>query len=314
MILSNVVNSIGRPLFPDENAHFLRRIFVALKETMGGEFQDFTFVVHHRSRGEFAGQKINLDAGGPDRILILLSDEKEVFPLEDYQSYRVIFRSYGKLQGEESHIQPFPVGYLNAVGEVEPVPFMKRKVPVFFSGYLNRNRVDLYKQFRPLFWLPGRNLKTRHTRELARRAIEKFCPERSFRPAQWPGAQIDFTEWFGKGLEPNMYAKVLADTQIALCPPGFVSHETIRHWEAMRLGCVIISAPLPDNRFYKNSPIIQLEDWSTLTDTLSNLLSEKAALMKIHEATKLWWDQMCSEMAIARYMSRVIREKINPSH
>jgi hypothetical protein len=302
---ANVVNSTNGPIHSGGDSVFLIRQFDALRRRMGAEFERFTFVVHHWAFGQFAGTLIPLDPGGPNRVLVVVGDEKEVFPVEEFSSYRVIFRAYGNPAGGASRVHSFPAGYLDAAGEAEPVSFQERGNSVFFSGYLNRNRVDLYKQFRHVWWLPRRNLKTRHSRELARRIIEKFYPKRQFE-GTLPGARIGFTKWFGKGLAPEEYARILASSKIALCPPGFVSHETIRHWEAMRLGCVVISAPLPPNRFYKDSPIIQLNDWSELRPLLDDLLRQPEKLMQLHEKTVDWWKHVCSEEAVADYMARVI--------
>lgn len=302
----NVVGSTGAPLEAHGETVFLGRIFQALAGRMGPDFHRLTFVVHRRSFGEFAGKPIQLDPGGPDRVLIVIADEREVFPCEEFRSYRAVFRAYGAPEGGASGVHVFPVGYLNAAGLAEPVEFGQRRISVFFSGYLNRNRLDLYKQFRPVWWLPKRNLsKNKYVREVARRAIEKLTKERSF-PDAIPEGQIAFTEWFGKGLAPDEYARTLADTKIAICPPGFESHETIRHWEAMRLGCVVISAPLPPNRFYKDSPIIQLEDWSELKPILARLLENPAELEARHRATVGWWESVCSETAVADSMAEIL--------
>jgi hypothetical protein len=299
----NIVDSVGAPLDAQGETLFLQRVFSALLERMGDDFYRFTFVVHRRVFGEFAGKPIKLDRGGAGRVLIVIADEKEVFPVEEYQDYEHVFRAYGNPDGSVCHA--FPVGYHNAAGSAEPVDFDQRGISVFFSGYLNRNRLDLYKQFRPVWWLPRRNLRNRYMKEIARRAVERLTRERAF-PDAIPGGRIAFTEWFGKGLPPEEYAQTLANTKIALCPPGFVSHETIRHWEAMRLGCVVISAPLPPNRFYKDSPIIQLKDWSELKPVLTDLLSDPARLRGLHEATVAWWKSRCSEEAVAEYMANLL--------
>jgi len=302
----NVVDSVGAPLEAQAETLFLQRVFAALRERMGDGFPKLTFVVHRRVAGEFAGKPIRLDPGGPDRVLIVIADEREVFPCEEFLSYRAVFRAYGAPAGGASKIHAFPVGYLNAAGAAEAVDFEHRRSTVFFSGYLNRNRIDLYKQFRPVWWLPRRNLsRNRYVREIGRRAIEKLTKERSF-PNAVPGGHVAFTEWFGKGLAPEEYALTLANTKIALCPPGFVSHETIRHWEAMRLGCVVISAPLPPNRFYKESPIIQLQDWSELKPLLEDLLAHPDRLLALHRATVDWWNRVCSETAVADYMAEIL--------
>ncbi len=305
---SNVVGSTGMPLEAHGETVFLDRIFSALRERMGDNFGKFTFVVHRRVFGEFAGKPIQLNPGGPDRVLIVIADEREVFPCEEFLSYRAVFRAYGDPGGGASGVHVFPVGYLNAAGLAETAPFDQREITGFFSGYLNRNRLDVFKQFRPVWWLPKRNLsKNKYVREIARRAIEKLTRERSF-PDAIPGGQVAFTEWFGKGLAPDDYARTLANTKIALCPPGFESHETIRHWEAMRLGCVVISAPLPPNRFYKDSPIFQLEDWSELKPLLEDLLAHPDKLLARHLATVDWWNRVCSESAVADYMAGILEK------
>jgi hypothetical protein len=300
----NIRDSLGAPLDAQGETTFLIRVFRALQERMGADFNRYTFVVHRRVFGEFAGKPIKLDRGGAGRVLIVIADEKEVFPVEEYQDYEHVFRAYGNPDG--SVCEAFPVGYHNAAGSAVSVDFDQRQISVFFSGYLNRNRLDLYKQFRSMWWLPRRNLRNRYVKELARRAVERLTKERDF-PGDIPGGRITFTEWFGKGLAPEEYAKTLANTKIALCPPGFVSHETIRHWEAMRLGCVVISAPLPANRFYKDSPIIQLKDWSELKPVLADLLADPARLRELHEATVNWWNARCSEGAVADYMASILR-------
>lgn len=301
----NIVNSLGAPLDAQGETLFLQRVFHALSDRMRGDFHQYTFFVHRRVFGEFAGKPIKLERGGKGRVLIVIADEKEVFPVEEYQDYEHVFRAYGNPDGSMCHA--FPVGYHNAAGTAEPAAFGQRGIPVFFSGYLNRNRLDLYKQFRPVWWLPRRNLPgNKYVREIARRAIEKLTKERSF-PDGVPGGHITFTEWFGKGLPPEEYAITLANSKIALCPPGFVSHETIRHWEAMRLGCVVISAPLPANCFYEESPIIQLKDWCELKPLLADLLADPVRLSRLHEATVDWWNSRCSEAAVAEYMASIIR-------
>lgn len=305
VFLHNIVNSIGAPLDAQGETVFLQRVFDALAERMCSDFHRFTFVVHRWSYHEKKGANIELLPGDPTKVLIVLADEREVFPVEDFSSYRAIFRAYGDPPGGSSRVFPCPIGYLNAAGSTDARPFDQRAIDLFFSGYLNRNRIDLYKQFRPIPWLPKRNLIGRYPRELARRLVEKLCHERNFDDA-FPASSISFTEWFGKGLEPTVYARTLADTKIALCPPGFVNNETIRHWEAMRLGCVVISAPLPSNRFYKDSPIIQLDDWSELRPLLKGLLSDPDQLQLRHEATVDWWKRKCSEAAVADYMASVL--------
>lgn len=302
---TNIVNSTGGAVEAAAESVFLQRLFSALEECMRDDFQRFTFVVHRRTHGELAGRPICLDPGGPNRVLILLADECEVFPTEEFRTYRAIFRSYGFPRGGESRVHCLPVAYQNAAGLAEPVPFQERKRSCFFSGYLNSSRVDFYKQFTRVPWLPAGNTPFRKVRELARRAIARSSGGTVFDDA-FPGACIRFTEAFGKGMVPDEYARTLADTKIALCPPGFVSHETIRHWEAMRLGCIVISGTLPPSRFYRGSPIIQFRDWAELNPVIHDLLAHPAEMLAIHHATTAWWRDVCSETAVASHIADVL--------
>jgi hypothetical protein len=236
------------------------------------------------------------------KVLILISDEREHYSLVGFEEVDLIFRRYSGKKNNDPRIRPFPVPYMNAVANTNPKPFESREVNVFFSGYLNRNRVDLYKQFCPQWWLPKKNLPGKYAKELARRSVEKFCRERNFDRAI-KGGKIAFTEWFGKGLPPMAYAETLANTKIAICPPGFVSHETIRHSEAMKMGCIIITAPLPETFFYSGSPMITLNDWSDLRTTLNNLLSNPDRMLELHHNTREWWHKIYSEEAMAAYVA-----------
>lgn len=302
---SNVCGSIGAPFEGQGEEAFFLRLFDCLQQQMGEAFAKFEFVIHRRVFGEFAGSRIDLLEGGEQRVLIIISDEKEAFPIEEHPGYRAVFRAYGCPESIAPHVHSFPVGYFNAAGRVEPVPFEQRPTSVFFSGCLNRNRLELYRQFRSMPWLPNTRRWSRQMKEVACRIASKVHRKRHFDNA-FEGGRIGFTEWFGKGLPPEEYAEVLRHTKIALCPAGFHSNETIRHWEAMRLGCVIISEPLPPNRFYQDSPIIEINDWRELRPLLDDLLSEPEELHRIHRATCSWWENICSEKAVAAHMASIL--------
>ncbi len=307
---NNVVNKDGEPPIIHGERLFLTRVFCELKEQMGPAFDGWSFTLHYRHFSEKKGSEIKLHRA-PERrnALVLLADEYGRFPIEAMDGFDIIFRQYLNESKAGSKIYPFPVGYHEACGLEAPVPFDQRKIRLFFSGYLNRNRVDLYKQFRRIQWLPSRNLRGRYVRELARRAVEKLTVERDF-SNRYSDSIIRFTEWFAKGMPPAEYAKVLANTKIAFCPTGFISAETIRHWEAMRLGCVIITDPLPANCFYKDSPMIVMTDWSQLHQTLADLMEDPDKLQRIHKAMASWWNEVCCEKATALYMANLMTSDI----
>lgn len=302
---SNVCGSTGTPLQGQGEEAFLFNLFDCLKQEMGDRFDHFEFVVHRRAFGEFAGTDIKLMQGNERRVLIILSDEKEAFPVDEFLSYRAIFKSYGCPEHIDPKVHSFPVGYFNAAGRAYPVPFDQRATSVFFSGCLNRNRLELFRQFQGMPWLPNTRRWSRPMKEIACRIASKLHRKRDFNDALENG-RVGFTEWFGKGLPPEEYAEVLRHTKIALCPAGFHSNETIRHWEAMRLGCVIISEPLPPNRYYKGSPIIEISDWRELRPLLDELLGDPDSLQSIHRATCEWWGTTCCEAAVAKHMAAIL--------
>mgnify|MGYP001628136024 FL=1 len=78
--------------------------------------------------------------------------------------------------------------------------------------------------------------------------------------------------------------------------------ECFRHFEAMRAGCVIISEPLPDTPFYKDSPLIQIKDWNEGCKVVEDLLNDESKLEEIHRKTLSWWKEKCSEQATAQYI------------
>lgn len=298
---ANVTGSNRGPIPHLSCALSLKRTLAHLNDVLGEHCQQIDIQIH------VSGGPTQQEFTPSERktVLIVLADERELFDADRLPPGYIVFKSYSAKHQKGSRAHPFPVGYFDGVGRTPPVAFGQRSVNVFFSGFLNRNRVDLYKQFRPIPWLPKHNLKHRHTREFASRLVNHFCKERIFSDL-YPASQIKFTEGFAQGLDPAEYASLLANTRIAICPPGFVSHETIRHWEAMRLGCVILSAPLPSNRFYRNSPIMQLQDWSHLDSVLRGLLDDPVKMMAIHLESLRWWQDVCSEKAVGRYMADII--------
>lgn len=296
------------PHLPGEHL-FYTRLFDEIREQMGPAFEKWNFTLHYRHWSEARGKVFEplYFKKGERNVLFLLGDEHERFPIEATTDFDIVFRQYMEHSERDHRFHEFPVAYHEAAGRADSVPFRERKIDLFFSGYRNRNRVDLYKQFRKIWWLPSKNLPGRYARELARRMVDKFCSERDF-SSRYPSSIIRFTEWFGKGLAPDEYAATLSNTRVAVCPPGFISSETIRHWEAMRLGCIILSAPLPDNVFYKGSPIVIVEDWSNFHRIYQELSGNPERLLEVHRATCDWWRNVCCERAVAAHVRGILEK------
>ncbi len=188
------------------------------------------------------------------------------------------------------------MGYVNGVPELPIIPIQDRTCNVFFSGDLNRNRIDLYRNFSSLkYFIPKRGIPTKGFRKLLIHLKSNFSD-------YFPDSLIVFNSGFKNGLTPQKYGETLANSKIILSPMGFGNPECFRDFESMRAGCVIISDKLPKTEFYEDSPIIQIENWKEELSWAKKLLKDKSLLNDYHLKTVDWWKQKCSENAVARYM------------
>jgi hypothetical protein len=236
-----------------------------------------------------------------------LGDEEGTIPHELSRDLRLNLKSYWPISESVGNMHPFPLCGSSAVLERDPIPFEKRRTNVFFSGNLNANRVDFYRQFIPWGRIPAGNLPL-----LMRKLIARGLGTRPGRlmprdfSASFPDSVISFTGGFAQGYPPGEFAARLADARIALCPPGFTSHETIRHFEAMSHGCVILSAKLPKNFMYQASPVTEIENWGTLYSVLTDMINRPSRLAEISQSTYEWWDRVLSPKAIAIRTTRLL--------
>lgn len=287
-------------------AAYLQRFFQHLEALLGDRFQKIRFlIINQNSRWS----RIDPAIRGEDVVLIWLADEAGSIPYDFSSKFRLILKSYWPLRGPVLNMHPFPLCGSSAVLRKESVPFEERRTKVFFSGNLNANRIDFYRQFTRWGRRPSRNL-TPFFRKLIMKGINHFLSGRipSDFSSAFPGSEIRFTKGFQQGHTPGEFAARLADAKIALCPPGFTSNETIRHCEAMSLGCVVISAPLPLNSLYAGSPMVQINQWRELHSTILNLIEKPDRLEAIARSTREWWNHHCSPEALASTAGSLLLE------
>jgi hypothetical protein len=108
-------------------------------------------------------------------------------------------------------------------------------------------------------------------------------------------------------LGPLEYTQALANARIALAPRGNFD-ETFRLFEAARMGCVIVSEPLPVRWYYADCPIVQIRNWAELPNVLKGLLSDAQSLTELSDRTRRWWDEVVSERGVARYIFDRLKE------
>lgn len=106
---------------------------------------------------------------------------------------------------------------------------------------------------------------------------------------------------FGEGLSRKAYSEELMNTKICLAPRGS-SLETYRLFEAMRSGCVVIADRQPRKWCYENLPVVFIDDWSDLENTLLLLLNDQKRLSDLHQKTLNWWSEIASPQAAAKHI------------
>lgn len=188
----------------------------------------------------------------------------------------------GTARGRRAQMYPLPLGYF-ALQDIEPLPLEQRPVDVFFAGALSAS---------------GRSLRPSvHARKQMSAALSA-CRE------AFPQYRIESNMDLGGGttsLSPDRYTRALASAKIALAPRGNFD-ETFRLFEAARLGCVIVSEPLPPRWYYEGCPVQTLRGWSELPSMLPGLLSDQTRLGERSRQTRQWWDQTLAERAIAEFI------------
>lgn len=75
----------------------------------------------------------------------------------------------------------------------------------------------------------------------------------------------------------------------------------------MRSACIVISDPLFNSWYFKESPIIQLGEWSKLKSLVKRLLASPDELGSIQSAFLDWWREKCSPDAVAGYIASKLK-------
>ncbi|GHV69028.1 hypothetical protein FACS1894199_17160 [Bacteroidia bacterium] len=285
---------------------FLKDLFGALSSIVKN-FDDYIFFIMSDSSGKPLPSSMYYETK-KKKILVLISDECGEIPYHLSPYFYAIFKAY--LQFDKfcvNNIFNFALGCVKDVQELPIIPIKDRKYSIFFSGNLNSERMQLYLL---LFFKYYSNYMLKSFRFLIRRRILKIILLRlkSNFDNRYSDSYINFTKGFRNGISPAEYSKILSDSKIVLCPKGFTSSECFRHYEAMRAGCVIISEKLPNTYFYKESPIIQVNNWQEGLKVAAELQKNTTELEKISNLTQDWYKKRCSEEGIAQYMVKCLKK------
>ncbi|MBN1106653.1 MAG: hypothetical protein JXL84_24840 [Deltaproteobacteria bacterium] len=280
-------------------SEFILRVFLSLREMMGHAFTTTDFIVFSSHNPDELPGSLSSEKRRK-RVLIFLSDETGGIPAHLSIHYSAVFKCYLPYDDGLDNIFSFPLGYVKGVPSAEYKPLKVRKYGLFFTGNLNSPRIELYKQLSILKFFPSLLIRRLRRKSITRGILDRaigldfsHCFHNSF---------IRFTSSFKSGMGQVEYAQILADSRIALCPRGFRSSETFRHFEAMRAGCIIVSERLPRTAFYEHSPIVQIDDWKSGLRKASEILRSDALQEEMAIKTREWWEKRCSEESTARFI------------
>ena len=202
-------------------------------------------------------------------------------------------------KAEKVPIYPIPLGYANQV-EVPFVPFHKRTVDVSFAGSVVHRK---YKWYSIQKWF---KTPKSYSRSKMISALQAYAQKYSTL-----NVDLKITPSFKaiRSEDPVSYSDRVMNTRISLVPRG-ASYETYRFFEAMRFGCVVIAEYLPDFWFYKGAPVIKISNWNNLEDELNALVENPSKAELLHQQVINWWETMCSENALGKYMAAKLNKTI----
>ena len=223
-------------------------------------------------------------------IVFSTSDERHKQPIQSHLHPNVlaVFKQYWPAEPIcDNRVFPLPLGYLTGFGGHSNTSMRDRELDYSFSGMSNDN---------------GRGSMMDAVRKRKNDGLKKY---------------VNFTgDKWAQGLKMWDYGSLLTKTRIALCPPGFLSAESFRIFEAARCGCVILVSNARETAFpknvwyYKDFPGIMVADWSDLS-IIDKLTRDPGRLQSISNATIEWYNRCIHPQAVGAWMTERIKERMN---
>jgi Exostosin family len=187
-----------------------------------------------------------------------------------------------------------PLGYARQT-DIAVKPFETRRYLVSFLGSVEQRQYHTLSP-RALLGTPKSEARSRMAKGL--RKLASALPDKVFFAITGSFSESILSDGAG-------YSELMADTKICLAPRGS-SVETYRFFEALRQGCVIICDRLPPYWFYRGCPAIQIDDWRDLEAQVNLLLADPQRLLALHHEALAWWEEKCSERAMAAVLVRCL--------
>lgn len=248
----------------------LAEIFHALQAN--ARFGDFEWLVFSR---QHEVSKLSRPLHPERTVLIYIGNEDGFLPEWHVSVHRVFTPDLAQWP-PPSGVCLIPLGPHGATPELPWQDWEERRLDVFFAGQVLKNRSRFLMQ-----------------------AIEMLY---EFKAHPQYRAELHLSPHFQQGLSPQEFALRLMNTRLALVPNG-LSPITLRLFEAMRSGCVLLTGQLPPFGYLQGLPRIEFPiHWQGLTETVLSLLREPERLRTLHQATRQHYLQTCTPTAIAAYI------------
>lgn len=199
--------------------------------------------------------------------------------------YHFVFNQYISADEESKFANLFslPLGYNPNIIEdsehIQPItPSHNRSIDVFFTGHMSSKQ-----RYESMI----NNIS--YILNDSRRKLYKL--------------DFNITSGFMRGFKGPEYYKRLYNSKIVFCPPGNISNETYRLYEAMMCGCVVICPILPKTQIYKNIPVIEVEDFNNKgAKVMFDLLEDPSKISDIQTKIINYWNNNFSVEQVAKYI------------
>jgi hypothetical protein len=220
-----------------------------------------------------------------------------------------------RLRGQQMPpIYDMPLGYGNQQ-DLPIQPIETRPIDVFFAGSIEQGFPK--RLWSPHRWLPGPKRVSRMYMLRVLEDMQSRMPELKV----WVHTNTRFVlnalEYGltqpGEVLDTEAYSQTLMHSKICLAPRG-TSADTFRLFEGLRYGCIVITERLPKRWFYRNAPVLQVDDWHELQVLIPQLLQNPYHMQQLSEAALHWWQTVGSEEAVGQWMAQKIRACLAVQH
>lgn len=296
--MKNVITDAGEEI-NDNGGNQSNWLIINQLKTILPNFDDYLFIIYGHNG---ANLPISRTFQHKKKILFWEGGECKRQQFDKIISdYHLIFSHYSK---NYKNVYSLPLGHFNIAPTAKPIEMSERLCNIVFTGCLNRNRCELAKNLSGIqkkWILFGMSVNKKWMLKILNTILYWKYPRDFFM----------FNGDFNSGLDSFMYSYYLKNAKVALCPRGWINAETFRLFEAMCFGCAVICEKLPDREYYKNIPVIQIDNWDDGIKIAKDLITKPDQLEISGQKNRLFYNEHFSVIAGAEYIKKIM---LNSDH